>query len=76
MAVDVAALTNPSISAPLKFFVSFANVLGSKSDASFSFSRIFAVCIFRICSRPCSSGRPRIISCTDHVNCVKRGQNG
>ena len=43
MAVDMAALTKPSISAPLKFFVSLDNSEISTSFASLLFDWIFAV---------------------------------
>ena len=58
MAVDCAARTSPSISAPVKFFVWTAKSARSTSAASNLCSRIFAVWISRICTRPCSSGRP------------------
>jgi len=58
MAVEVAALTRPSISAPLKFLVSAASSATSTSGASFPFSLIRAVWIRRIWTRPFSSGSP------------------
>lgn len=58
IAVDCAARTSPSISAPVKFFVWTAKSARSTSAASNLCSRIFAVWISRICTRPCSSGRP------------------
>ena len=60
MAVDWAALTNPSISAPLKFLVCAASSIRSTSGASFLCARIVSVWMFRIWSRPCWSGRPVI----------------
>ena len=61
MAVDVAARTKPSISAPLKFLVCLASRSTSKSLASLWFSFILAVCMFRIWPRPCSLGKPATI---------------
>lgn len=58
MAVDCAARTNPSISAPLKFLVSVASSERSTSASSFSCFFIVSVWIVRIWSRPNSSGRP------------------
>lgn len=58
MAVDWAARTSPSSSAPLKFLVSAASSLTLTSVASRLKSRILAVWMLRIWTRPCSSGRP------------------
>lgn len=60
IAVDCAALTKPSSSAPLKFFVSTANSWMSTSLARSSYCRIFVVWMCRIWMRPFSSGKPVI----------------
>lgn len=58
MAVDWAAFTKPSISAPLKFFVRAANSSMLTSGASLPFSFIMCVWMCKIWTLPFSSGRP------------------
>ena len=60
MAVDWAALTSPSISAPLKFLVCTDSSARSTSGASFLCKRMVSVWMLRIWSLPCWSGRPAI----------------
>mmetsp|Transcript_2610 Transcript_2610/g.9462 ORF Transcript_2610/g.9462 Transcript_2610/m.9462 type:complete len:235 (-) Transcript_2610:740-1444(-) len=62
-AKDVALLTRPSSSAPLKFFVLLASQSRSTSEAKNWLDSACEVWIFRICRRPFSSGRP-ISICT------------
>lgn len=67
IAVDWAARTKPSNSAPLKFFVSTASSAMSTSSASSWCSRILTVWIWRIWNRPFSSGKPGMLQWV-HVN--------
>ena len=68
MAVDAAALTRPSISAPLKFFVAAAKSTKSTSDANLPLSRMRAVWIRSIWPRPFSSGNPAAAITTKTVS--------
>lgn len=59
IAVDCAARTRPSNSAPLKFLVSTASSEIMTSPASSWWVRIRAVWMLSICTRPFSSGKPK-----------------
>lgn len=78
IAVDWAARTKPSNSAPLKFLVSTASSAMSTSSASSWCSRIRTVWIWRIWNLPFSSGKPEILnrahasqSVSQHSSCSK-----